>query len=170
MLLGSKHDGISGRTAVQKLGYFSAVMLNKELGYEADFYGPYSPIIAANLEILVESDFVTETRLITSRNRKMYRYKLTEEAEPLVSELKRTYKQESRIIEGVVGKCDKIVNCDYNVLSWAAKVHFILAKGNKPMTYQEASAACKPFGWKLGKREIGTAAELLQDLKLIEKK
>jgi hypothetical protein len=77
------------------------------------------------------------------------------------------YPREYEIIKSVVGKCDEIVDCNYNALSWAAKVHFVLEKNHKSMNYQEAIAACRPFGWKLGTKEIDTAAQLLRELRLI---
>jgi uncharacterized protein YwgA len=48
-LIGSKPDGLNGRTTVQKLGYFASIMLGKDFGYGPDFYGPYSTSIAAKL-------------------------------------------------------------------------------------------------------------------------
>ena len=167
ILLNSKSEGIDGRTAVQKLGYFATVLLKENLEYGADFYGPYSTIVAANLQNLVESDFVTEKERVTSRYRKMYSYNLTEEAVFLAKNLKKKYPKDAKTIENVVRKCDKIVNCDYNVLSWAAKVHFVLEKNNKAMTYQEAIAASSKFGWKLSETQIASAAKLLKELKLI---
>lgn len=169
LLLGSRSQGIDGRTAVQKLGYFATVLLKKNLGYEADFYGPYSTVIAANLQNLVESDFVTEKQHITNRSRKMYSYTLNDEAINLLRELKKTYPKEARTIEIIVKKCDKIANCDYNILSWAAKVHFILDKNKRAMTYQEAIAASGKFGWKLSETQIASGAKLLRELKLIAK-
>lgn len=169
ILLGSKSQGIDGRTAVQKLGYFATVKLKKSLGYEADFYGPYSTIVAANLQNLVESDFVTEKQHVTSRYRKMYSYTLTDEAVSLSKGLRKAYPKETRIIGNVVKKCDKIAKCDYNVLSWAAKVHFILEKTRKAMTYQEAITASNKFGWKLSEEQIASGAKLLRELKLIAK-
>lgn len=169
LLLSSKPKGIDGRTAVQKLGYFATVILKKNLGYEADFYGPYSTIVAANLQNLVESDFVTEKQHVTGNCRKMYSYNLNDEAFDLAKKLKKTYPSEHKIIENVVKKCDRIVNCDYNVLSWAAKVHFVLQKNKKAMTYQEAIIASRRFGWKLSESQIAAAAKLLRELKLIAK-
>ena len=169
LLLNSKPNGIEGRTAVQKLGYFATVILKKNLGYEADFYGPYSTVVAANLQNLVESDFVIEKQHVTSKCRKMYSYNLNDEAVDLARKLKKTYSKEGKAIENVVKKCDKIVNCDYNVLSWAAKVHFVLQKNKKAMTYQEAIIASSKFGWKLSESQIASAAKLLRELKLIAK-
>jgi uncharacterized protein YwgA len=168
ILLSSKSGGIDGRTAVQKLGYFVTVFLKKNLGYEADFYGPYSTIIAANLQNLVESDFVTEREYVTSRYRKMYSYDLNDEARLIATNIKKKYPKEAKVIENVVRKCDRIANCDYNVLSWAAKVHFILEKTNKAMTYPEAIAAGSKLGWKLSEQQIASGAKLLKELRLIQ--
>jgi uncharacterized protein YwgA len=169
MLLSSKPNGIDGRTAVQKLGYFATVMLEKNLGYGPDFYGPYSAIVAANLQNLVETDFVTEKRIVTANHRKMYSYALNNEAAGLVKTIKKKYPKECKQIQNVVKKCGEIVNCDYNVLSWAAKVHFVLQKSEKAMTYQEAIIASRSFGWTLNQEEVDAGVKLLQELKLIKK-
>lgn len=167
-MLSSKPNGIAGRTAVQKLGYFASVMLKKNLSYGPDFYGPFSAVMAANLQNLVETDFVTEKGTVTANYRKMYSYALNDEARNLAKITKKKYSKESKIIQNVVKKCDKIANCDYNVLSWAAKVHFVLQKSDKAMTYEEAITASSSFGWKLNKEQVSSGVRLLQDLKLIK--
>lgn len=168
VLLDAKPCGLAGRTTVQKLGYFASIMLGKDLGYGPDFYGPFSSNVAANLQNLVETDFVTEKGTVTANYRKMYSYALNDEAKSLVKVIKKKYSKESKKIQNVVKKCDKIANCDYNVLSWAGKVHFILQKSQKAMTCEEAITASKSFGWKLNKEEVAAGVKLLQELKLIK--
>ena len=168
-LLDSKPNGIAGRTTVQKLGYFASIILGQDFGYGPDFYGPFSSTIAANMQNLVETDFVTERGRMTSRYRRMYSYALNDEATILTKAIKKTYSKEYRIIEWVVKKCDQIVHLNYNVLSWAAKVHFVLKRSGKSMTYDEAIAASRSFGWKLTEQEVETGVKLLQELKLIKK-
>jgi uncharacterized protein YwgA len=168
-LLSVTTNGIDGRTTVQKLGYFASVMLRKDLGYAADFYGPFSSSVAAVLQNLVESDFVIETGRRTVHDRMMYSYSLTEDGMAFANTLKKEYPQEYTIIRNVVRKCSRIVHCNYNVLSWAAKVHFVLEQSGKRMTYEEAMNASRSFGWSLGKREIESGVRLLQALNLIEK-
>ncbi len=168
VLLDAKPEGLAGRTTVQKLGYFASIMLNKELGYGPDYYGPFSSDIAANLQSLVETDFVTERGILTGNYRRLYTYSLNKEAKHLIKSIKKKYSRESRKIQNVVKKCDKIVQCDYNVLSWAAKVHFILNQSGRGMTCNEAISAGQSFGWKLSSEQVATGVKLLQELKLIK--
>ena len=168
VLLGSKPNGLAGRTAVQKLGYFASIKLGKPLGYGPDYYGPFSSDIAANLQNLVETDFVEEKGIVTANYQKMYTYSLNAEAKDLVKTIKKKYPGESRKIQSVVKKCDKIVNCDYNVLSWAAKVHFVLQQSGRTMTCAEAIDASKTFGWTLSAEQVAAGVKLLQELKFIK--
>jgi uncharacterized protein YwgA len=171
VLLDSKPDGLSGRTAVQKLGYFASVMIGKNLGYGPDFYGPFSSIVAANLQNLVETDFVNERGVLTANYRKLYTYSLNNEAKALAKTIKKKNLKETKTIQSVVKKCDKIVNCDYNVLSWAAKVHFVLSQQSaKALNCEEAIIASKSFGWTLNKDQVAAGVKLLQELKLIKTK
>lgn len=106
---------------------------------------------------------------MTQRYRKMYSYALNDEAAFLTKAIKKNYPKEYRKIQWVVKKCDKIAQLNYNVLSWAAKVHFVLHRSNKSMTYDEAIIASRSFGWKLNEQEIEAGAKLLQELRLIKK-
>jgi len=162
-------NGIDGRTAIQKLGYFASVKLKKDVGYGADFYGPFSPLIAANLESLAGLDFVVEKGRRTVRERTMYSYYLTDDGQQLATKIKEQYPTEYSTIRNIVKKCGKMVHYNFNVLSWAAKVHFILVQTKKAMTYEEAIKAGKLFGWKLDEREIESAVKLLRALGLIKK-
>jgi len=161
--------GIASRTAIQKLGYFTSVKLGKNAGYEADLYGPFSQFVAANLQNLVETDFVAEKGRRTIHDRIMYSYSLTEDGYALTEKIKEEYPREYTTVRNIVNKCSRIVHNNFYVLSWAAKVHFILVQSGKPMTYEEAISAGKSFGWSLGRKEIDSAARLLVALNLIKK-
>jgi len=169
-LLSAEPDGIDGRTVIQKLGYFVSVKIKMDAGYGADFYGPFSPLVAAHLESLVGLDFVVEKGRRTVRDRTMYSYYLTDDGKQLAKKIKEEYPIEYSTITKVVKKCGKMVRYNFNVLSWAAKVHFILRQTKKAMTYEEAISAGQLFGWKLDEREIESAVKLLLALGLIKKK
>jgi len=169
LLLSSKAEGINGRTALQKLGYFGSVKTGIDLGYGPDFYGPYSTVISATLQNMVESDFIVEQERFTNRYRKLYTYNLTEESKLQAKQLRKKYVKESRIISSVVKKCEHVANLDYNVLSWAAKVHFVLSQTGKGMTHNEAISSSRTFGWQLNEQQVKAGAKLLQELKLIKK-
>jgi hypothetical protein len=168
-VLSAKSDGIDGRTVIQKLCYFTSVKIKMDAGYSADFYGPFSPLIAAHLKSLVGFDFVIEKGRRTVRDRIMYSYYLTDDGQVLAEKIKKVYPKEYSIVKDVVKKCDRIVHYNFYVLSWAAKVHFILRKTGRAMTYKEAIHAGRLFGWKLGEKEIESAIKLLLALGLIER-
>ena len=168
-LLSANPSGINGRTALQKLCYFASVMLHMDSGYGPDFYGPFSPIVATNIQSLVETDFILERKLRTFRYRTMYCYSLAEDGIAIAERIREGHQNEYRTIRTLVRKYQQITRCNYQVLSWAAKVHYVLTQNKKAMTYTEAIKASELFGWKLTNSEIESAVGLLQALKLIEK-
>ena len=169
-LLSALPQGIKGRTVVQKLGYFASVKLKMEAGYAADFYGPFSSKVAEQLQNLAELDFVVERGRHTSYNRTMYNYYLTEDGLELSQKAKEEYPKQFAVIRKIVGKCDETVHCNYNVLSWAAKVHFVVSRAGKAMSRAEAIDASQSFGWKLSEDEVESAIRLLSALGLIKEK
>lgn len=167
-LLSAIPEGIKGRTVVQKLGYFASVELEMDAGYTADFYGPFSSAVAENLQNMAELDFVVERGRQTLRNRTMYNYSLTEDGLKLAQKVKEEYPKEYAVIGDIIRKCSETVHCNYNVLSWAAKVHFVLNRTRKAMTRAEAIDASQSFGWKLNHDEVESAVRLLLALGLIK--
>lgn len=167
-LLSAIPEGIKGRTVVQKLGYFASVELKIDAGYAADFYGPFSSKVAEQLQNMVELDFVVEKGRQTLHNRTMYNYSLTEDGLELAQKVKEEYPKEYAVINDIVRKCGETVHCNYNVLSWTAKVHFVLNRVRKAMTRAEAIDTSQSFGWKLSHEEVESAIRLLLLLGLIE--
>lgn len=162
-------DVIEGRTTIQKLAYFSSVKTGIDMEYGPHYYGPYSSPVAAHLENLVAIDFIVEKGRRTIRDRTMYSYSLTKDGEALAKKIEKKYLDKYRIIRSVVNRCYRIVHNNISVLSWAAKVHYILRQTKKPMTYEEAISTGKLFGWKLSDKEIESAVKLLLALGLIKK-
>jgi uncharacterized protein YwgA len=167
-LLSAGPECIEGRTAVQKLGYFASVKLKKEAGYRADYYGPFSSQVAGGLQNLTELDFVVERGRQTARNRIMYSYSLTEDGRELARTIEKENSKEFAVVKDIVTKCSRIVHCNYLVLSWAAKVHYVLKRAGRPITYEQAIEASKSFGWKLEPEQVDTAVELLKALGLVK--
>lgn len=169
-LLSVEPDGIDGRTVIQKLGYFASVKVKKDAGYGPDFYGPFSPLVAAHLENLVGLDFVVEKGRRTVRDRMMYSYYLTHDGQELAKKIKEEYPKEYATIRNVVKKCSRIVRNNLYVLSWAAKVHFILRQTGKAMTHEEAIEVGRLFGWRMDERQVESAVKLLLALGLVKEK
>lgn len=162
-------DHIDGRTTIQKLTYFSSVKTGSDIGFGPHYYGPYSPLVASSLENLVAFDFIVEKGRHTIRDRTMYSYFLTKDGEKLAKKIEKRYPDEYRVIKNVVNRCYRIVHNNIQVLSWAAKVHYILHQTEKPMTYDEAIATGRLFGWKLSDKELESGMKLLLALGLVKR-
>ncbi len=68
----------------------------------------------------------------------------------------------------LVNICKKTANLDVKILSWAAKVNYILSEQGKPMTPEEITLTADSFGWKLNQAQINNAIELLKQLELCQ--
>lgn len=167
-VLGSSAKPVEGRTAIQKLVYFCS--LNKvDLGYRPHFYGPYSPMIARLLEDLLSMDFIEEESRVTLNDRIMYTYSLTPDGLELARNIQTHEPDEYARIAKIVYTCEGIANNDFNVLSWAAKVYFIIQqKGAEISSRQQAVEMSKQFGWQLSPDEIDSGLELLVGLGLVK--
>lgn len=169
-LLNEEPDGIDGRTVIQKLGYFSSVKLGMDAGYGPDLYGPFSPSVAAHMKNLTGLDFMIEKGRRTIRDRIMYSYSLTEDGRQLAERVEEEYPEKYSIVKDIIEKCRNIAHLNFNVLSWAAKVHFIVSQTKEPITYEKAIEVGRLFSWELNEREIESAARLLTALGLIEER
>lgn len=174
LLVGILHaepvDEIEGRTTIQKLAYFSSVKTRIDMGFGPHYYGPYSPLVASYLEDLVALDFIVEKGRRTVRDRTMYSYALTKDGEKLAKKIEKTYPKEYRTVKTIVNRCYRVVHNNISVLSWAAKVHYLLHQAGKPMTNEEAISTGRLFGWKLSEKGIESAVKLLLALQLIKRR
>ncbi len=169
LLLDSSAEAIAGRTAVQKIAYFDTIKLHLDLRYRPHFYGPYSPIVDETLMDLVSSDYVEEKSRTTVRNRTLYSYDLTDDGLELVMQIRKRNPSAYAVVKAVANKCNRVGN-SINVLSWAAKVYFLLSqKGFKTMSYDEAMEIGRRFNWKLSQEEIDSGFRLLSNLGLASK-
>jgi hypothetical protein len=169
LLLDSSAEPIAGRTAVQKIAYFNTIKLRLDLRYRPHFYGPYSPIVDETLMDLVSSDYVEEISRRTIRDRVLYSYELTDDGLELVKQIKKRDPSAYTVVRAVANKCNRAGN-NINVLSWAAKVYFLLSqKGFKTMSYDEAIETGRRFNWKLSEEEIDSGFRLLSSLGLASK-
>ena len=169
LVLGTSSSPIEGRTAIQKIVYFSSIKTQSELGYRAHFYGPYSPLVASALEDLVLSELVTESPRITIRDRPLYSYFLTEDGKKFVTELKSKDPDIEKKVSYVVKMCEDVTHNNINVLSWAAKIYFMLSSKGGPISYEDIIARGKKLGWQLDNKEIESGLKLLHGLSLARK-
>ena len=52
------NKSLRGRTTLQKKLYFLSVLEETDLGFGPHYYGPYSSLVAENLDILVSARFL----------------------------------------------------------------------------------------------------------------
>lgn len=167
-------EGLHGRTLLQKKLYFLSVLQKANFGFSAHYYGPYSSFVAEHLNGLVEDGIfkeVTEffTTDSTERNAlgemRRHTYLLTDEG--------------SRVWEGTQKKNDfpkwnetlqkinsqEIAN-DFNLLSIAAKVHYIVDWGGGK-SVKEVCQTAKEYGWDFTKKDIAEVLSFLTELELV---
>ena len=166
-------NGLQGRTLLQKKVYFLSELMNIDLGFSAHYYGPYSGLVAGHLTSLVNHGFLKEDtevfETIPPRNifGEMHRhtYFLTDEAEELWDDIKndpelRKWKRE----------LDRInahgIAHDFNKLSIAAKVHYIVSWRGK-RTIEQVQKVAKEYGWDVSTEDIEGVLSFLTGLGLV---
>jgi len=168
-------DGrIAGRTTLQKILYFGMIKNTVNATYRPHYYGPYSADVAGALQTITSCHFVDEA-MDTSENKKpnesfewkRYTYALNDEGKEVTRYLKEGSPKEYEEIKKIVTICKTTARLDPNILSWAAKVHYILRQENRQMTHDEISNVAESLNWKLGKPQIDSGTNLLKELSLI---
>ena len=174
MVIDAAGGTIANRTTIQKIIYFGTVKTAVKALYRPHYYGPYSADVAGALQTITSCHFVDEV-MDTSENKKQnetfewkrYSYSLNEEGKKVKEYLKEKSPKDFDEIQKIVSICKKTARLDPNVLSWAAKVHYILRQEHRQMTYDEIIDIAEALNWKLDKIQIDTGVHLLQDLSLV---
>lgn len=158
-----------GRTALQKSIYFVSFSLKQDLGYRAHLYGPYSPPVSQTAEYLVQTDFLREEQDVEP-GFVQYSYSLTECGRKAAEAARARYASESKTIREVMGICESVAHGDQQVLSWAAKAHFIFRENTaKVWTYEDVAENGRAVGWNITPSQIDQGADLLVALGLVAK-
>jgi len=144
---------IDGRTRLQKIAYFVSEKLNLDFGFIPYHYGPYSPLIAKTLEILINTDFIEEEVQPTSSERLLFIYKLKASDEKLFEEASKVREAKSII--------ERLTKEDLKKVIVASKVHFLLKKNSAISSLQEEA---RKNGWNISNEELNEALALLKEL------
>ena len=166
----SNGNEIIGRTAIQKLVYFTQqTHINSELPeFKAYFYGPYSPKISLVLEELVSYYFVDERKII-GKDYDGYKYRINEEGRNIIECIKKESKDIYDEIESLIKKCNGLCELKTTPLSYAAKIHYILSKNTEDSNIDNLKKRWKELGWKLSDKDMDQGMSLLEKLKFDEK-
>jgi uncharacterized protein YwgA len=163
LLLAASTNGIPGKTALQKIAYFVSVKLKINMSFNAHLYGPYSKVVERNLQTLNDFDFIDIDLITTSNMRKFYKINLNEDGKEISVDLLQKYEKEFKIIKDIVNKCE-IEKLDYKILSYAAKIYYILKEEKRTLSTSELIELANYHDWKLSKGEIERAKNLLSNL------
>jgi len=149
LILGTADKPLPGRTVIQKLANLVTVLdRNIDLGFIPHYYGPYSRILASSLEELVNDGFIAEKHRLTQTGRQMYQYELTEDGQEIAHELKNKHPKKHELTRRVLTAADEYIGFNIQILSAAAKVHFLLRKRKKDqISYQEIINEATNLGW-----------------------
>ena len=98
---------------------------------------------------------------------KRYSYSLNEEGHKVTEFLKTDSPRDYEEMKNIVHICKKTARLDPNILSWAAKVHYIIRQEHRQMNYVEISNIAESLNWKLDKVQIDSGVDLLKELSLI---
>lgn len=177
--------GLRGRTLLQKKFYFLSVLQREDLGFRPHYYGPYSSWLTENLDILASTGFIKEITETFSTDRNIFgeirrhTYSLTDDGKIIMAEIQKENEFNSnsasmneaelelknwhKAIEHI--NSQPLAN-DFNKLSIAAKVHYILSEKGEATTEQVRQIA-SDYGWKLSESDIEKVLSFLEALSLI---
>lgn len=171
LLLAANGGELDGRTTVQKLIYFSAlkVLIEDANDFRPRYYGPFSRNTALSLERLVGLNFLKEQPRLTQSGYVSYLYKLNSDGRKVAEKLKEIYSNEYSKIRSIIkkGKTNRWLN-PY-VLSYAAKVYYILQQSKQPISESEAVEEGKNLRWEITKQQAKKGINLLLALGLVER-
>lgn len=166
---------IHGRTVLQKLLYFGTVKGFVKANYRPHYYGPFSAEVAGVIDQATAMHFLDErTDTSTSANHgqniewRRYNYSTTSDGKKAMQIIREANHEQVESLRSLVITCKEVANLDVNVLSWAAKVHFILAKRGGPLTMEEIARTAETYNWTLTPDQIKKASLLLQALALVQ--
>jgi len=170
LLVHTNGDRIDGRTVIQKLVYFTQLLvpLSRKFHFVPHFYGPYSSELAALLDSLVGLRFLRAEVTRTPRHRDMYSYRLTEDGLAVTSRLQDS--GDAKKVLSVIEKCRSLTALNPDVLSYAAKANHILSQRRRAYTDAQVVAEGKKFGWHMTPDQVKRGVDVLLDLGLAKRK
>jgi hypothetical protein len=175
--IGVAGDKVVGRTVIQKLIYFGTVLHLTNAKYRPHYYGPYSSEVAGTLQELTSLGFVDEqvetketTGYTVSDEWKRYCYRLTEDGQSFLNTVKEECPEDFLNLSQLIDKCKNKSKLNPQILSWAAKVHYIASNDEeKTIGFDEIKSRAESLKWNLNNGQIDKAIDLLEDLKLVKK-
>ncbi len=165
---------IMGSTNLQKKIYFLSVMLGRDdFGYDAHYYGPYSPVVAAVNRELKSLGFIEESIASAGAHDQRgfevarHDFELTEDGRSIVRSIEKRNPSDGIELRRAANKLQALGDIDYVQLSIAAKAYFLLSQAGKPATNRELVQMAHQFNWTVSEADIRRAVESLDMLGLV---
>ena len=164
----------NGRTYIQKLCFFVSKILDRQLGFRAHYYGPYSDQISAELAFLTGAGLVTEARRGSGMpgtegwEIARFDYSLTEAGNVAVGQLAQRQPADAQVVREAIKRVLDAGDQNYIQLSFAAKTSWILEHEGGPMTFEGISKAADRFQWNVAGTDVQNAATFLEKMGLIK--
>ncbi len=172
LVIGSeKEKRLQGRTLLQKKLYFLSELKRVDHDFRPHYYGPYSSLVAANLDILVSARFLNQVKETFETNQNIlgeirrHTYSLTSDGDTVMEEIKKEagYADWKEVLDRL--NTQESAH-DFNTLSIAAKVYYIVNRQGKATTEQIQGVA-KEYGWNIDDSQIEDVCSFLENLSLI---
>lgn len=175
VIKGEPTEELRGRTLLQKKIYFLSVLCKENFGFSAHYYGPYSSFVSEHLDGLVNYGVIKEvtesfTNVPNERNAfgeiRRHTYSLTADADKIweTAQQKPEYPKWNKALQAIN---EQEISQDFNKLSIAAKVHYILS-WEKKSTLKQIQDIAKDLGWEVKETEIKNVHTFLTKLELIK--
>ena len=164
-------NGLRGRTLLQKKVYFLSVMRDVDLGFSPHYYGPYSSYVASHLDSLVNCGLLIEVTESFSNEQNVFgeirrhTYSVPDKVESVWQDV-REKKQFSEWQDNINHINEQKISQDFNKLSIAAKVHYIVSWEGKSSLGQIQEIA-RHYGWEVSPEDIKSVYSFLTALGLI---
>lgn len=165
---------VGGRTAMQKLAYFSSIGLGTTLGHRAYYYGPYSSKIDDAMSVASIAGELHETadQLLDWNGGPdvvRYTYTLTDAGRERVERLKAQAPQQwERIASAVAAVKSAIPDLNQKMLSSAAKTYLIISDSEDDIEETDIPGLAAQLGWELSDEQVEKTVSILQTLGLVE--
>lgn len=165
-----ENSRLEGRTLLQKKLYFLSVLMKEDYQFRPHYYGPYSEKVADAVDSLVASGFLEEQTAafpaptIFGEGRR-YSYTIKKDGREFLDYVKKSSGFDRW--QGALRKINsQAISADFNLLSIAAKMHYILSE-DKQLSANNICNKAKELGWDIKVEDIEKVAKYLEELGLI---
>ena len=166
-----------GRSLFQKKIYFLSILCNQDFGFKAHYYGPHSGFVSEHINGLVSDNVLDENiQFVTTDSieqndlgeKRRHTYSLTSIGKKALKSVKKKddFQKWNNALNEINGQ--EVAN-DFNLISIAAKVHYII-DWNPETSVTDVCKTVKKYGWNFDAADIKKVISFLIVLKLVDMK